>query len=177
MSWVLLGHGYSNWIGGIFVNNPNVSLKKSIQVKKSTTNTNNQNESTKEQHHIWGQPRIEKALSILDKSLRRVCLQWLYTFMMGHGEFAVVVNALPSVDSFFLIGNFSLQYCLLSLFLFLSSVCLSLFLSFFSILCRSVSKQSSGATLLSYLTLKELDKNNGGNLKFWIMFLVHRYIR
>ena len=36
---------------------------------------------------------------------------------------------------------------------------------------------SSGATLLSYLTLKELDKNNGGSLKFWIMFVVHRYIR
>jgi len=85
MSWVLLGHGYSNWIGGIFVNNPN----------------------------------------------------YLYTFIMEHGEFAAVTNALPSVDSFFLIG----------------------------------------ATLLSYLTLKELDKNNGGSLKFWIMFVVHRYIR
>jgi len=85
MSWVLLGHGYSNWMGGIFVNNPN----------------------------------------------------WIYTFVVEHGEFAAVVNALPSVDSFFLIG----------------------------------------ATLLSYLTLKELDKNNGGSLKFWIMFVVHRYIR
>jgi hypothetical protein len=85
MSWVLLGHGYSNWMGGIFVNNP----------------------------------------------------YWIYTFVVEHGEFAAVVNALPSVDSFFLIG----------------------------------------ATLLSYLTLKELDKNNGGSLKFWIMFVVHRYIR
>ena len=36
---------------------------------------------------------------------------------------------------------------------------------------------SSGATLLSFLTLKELDKNNGGSIKFWIMFMVHRYIR
>ena len=35
----------------------------------------------------------------------------------------------------------------------------------------------TGATLLSYLTLKELDKNNGGSLKFWAMFIVHRYIR
>ena len=70
---------------------------------------------------------------------------------MEHGEFAAVTNALPSVDSFFLIGRFFL--CLLLPF------------------------QSSGATLLSYLTLKELDKNNGGSLKFWIMFVVHRYIR
>ena len=30
---------------------------------------------------------------------------------------------------------------------------------------------------MSFLTLKELDKNNGGSLKFWIMFVVHRYIR
>ena len=30
---------------------------------------------------------------------------------------------------------------------------------------------------MSYLTLKELDKNNGGSPKFWIMFVVHRYIR
>ena len=35
----------------------------------------------------------------------------------------------------------------------------------------------SGATLLSYLTLKELDRNQGGNIRFWSMFLIHRYIR
>ena len=74
---------------------------------------------------------------------------------MEHGEFAVISNALPSVDSFFLIGNL----------IFLSNVW-----------CY-ISNKSSGATLLSYLTLKELDKNNGGSLKFWIMFVVHRYIR
>jgi len=85
MSWVLIGHGYTMWLQGIFLNNP------------------------------W----------------------WLYSYMQEHGEFAVIANALPSVDSFFLIG----------------------------------------ATLLSYLTLKELDKNNGGSLKFWAMFIVHRYIR
>jgi len=85
MSWVLIGHAYTNWMQGIFVNNPN----------------------------------------------------WLFKYMGEHGEFAVISNALPSVDSFFLIG----------------------------------------ATLLSYLTMKELDKNNGGSLKFWIMFIVHRYIR
>ena len=34
-----------------------------------------------------------------------------------------------------------------------------------------------GATLLAYITLKELDKNNGGSLKFWFMFYIHRYIR
>ena len=34
-----------------------------------------------------------------------------------------------------------------------------------------------GATLLTYLTLKELDRNNGGGFAFWIKFYVHRYIR
>ena len=34
-----------------------------------------------------------------------------------------------------------------------------------------------GATLLAYITLKELDRMKGGNPKFWIMFYVHRYIR
>jgi peptidoglycan/LPS O-acetylase OafA/YrhL len=34
-----------------------------------------------------------------------------------------------------------------------------------------------GATLLSYITLKELDKTMGGNIQFWIMYYVHRYIR
>ena len=34
-----------------------------------------------------------------------------------------------------------------------------------------------GSTLLAFITLKELDKTNGGNIKFWIMFYVHRYIR
>ena len=54
-----------------------------------------------------------------------------------NGAFAVVANAFPSVDSFFLIG----------------------------------------ATLLSYITLKELDKTNGGGIKFWVLYYVHRYIR
>ena len=76
-------------------------------------------------------------------------------FVMEHGEFAAVTNALPSVDSFFLIGKVPSP----------------------KIVCCCLSYQSSGATLLSYLTLKELDKNNGGSLKFWIMFVVHRYIR
>ena len=35
----------------------------------------------------------------------------------------------------------------------------------------------SGATLLSFLTLKELDRTKGGNIRFWIMFFIHRYIR
>ena len=34
-----------------------------------------------------------------------------------------------------------------------------------------------GGCLLSYLTLKELKKLNGGSIQFWIMFYVHRYIR
>ena len=51
--------------------------------------------------------------------------------------FAAVVNATPSVDTFFLIG----------------------------------------ATLLSYHTLKELDRSKGGNWKTWLVFYVHRYLR
>ena len=80
-----------------------------------------------------------------------IFLELLSTYLMEHGEVAVLTNAFPSVDSFFLIGQ--LSHCLFLLY------------------------QSSGATLLSYLTLKELDKNNGGSLKFWIMFIVHRYLR
>ena len=34
-----------------------------------------------------------------------------------------------------------------------------------------------GSTLLAYITLKELEKQKGGNAKFWTMFYVHRYIR
>ena len=34
-----------------------------------------------------------------------------------------------------------------------------------------------GATLLAFITLRELDKTNGGNVQFWIMYYVHRYIR
>jgi len=56
---------------------------------------------------------------------------------LQNGAMAVVFNAYPSVDTFFLIG----------------------------------------ATLLSYITLKELDKNNGSGPVFWIKFYVHRYIR
>jgi len=85
MTWVVIGHAYSNFVqGGIFVNNLMVQTD-------------------------WSQD----------------------------GAFAVVINAFPSVDSFFLIG----------------------------------------ACLLSYITLKELDKTNGGGVKFWIMYYVHRYIR
>ena len=54
-------------------------------------------------------------------------------------------------------------------------------MSFYFLCIRSLPicgiNPSSGATLLSFLTLKELDKNNGGSIKFWIMFMVHRYIR
>ena len=34
-----------------------------------------------------------------------------------------------------------------------------------------------GATLLSYSTMKELDKKNGGNFKFWALLYFHRYVR
>jgi len=34
-----------------------------------------------------------------------------------------------------------------------------------------------GATLLSYIALKELDKTKGGTYQFWIMYYIHRYIR
>ena len=34
-----------------------------------------------------------------------------------------------------------------------------------------------GAVLLTYSTLKQLDKLKGGNIKFWIMFYIHRYFR
>jgi peptidoglycan/LPS O-acetylase OafA/YrhL len=55
----------------------------------------------------------------------------------GNLAFEPMLNAFPSVDSFFFIG----------------------------------------ATLLSYTTLKALDTTKGGNIKFWIMYYVHRYIR
>ena len=34
-----------------------------------------------------------------------------------------------------------------------------------------------GAVLLSYSTMKELDKKNGGSFKFWALFYFHRYVR
>ena len=34
-----------------------------------------------------------------------------------------------------------------------------------------------GGCLLSYHTMKELDKTKGGNAKMWAMFYIHRYIR
>ena len=34
-----------------------------------------------------------------------------------------------------------------------------------------------GATLLAYLTMKELDKSQGGGAQFWVMYYVHRYLR
>ena len=34
-----------------------------------------------------------------------------------------------------------------------------------------------GATLLAYLTMKELDKSRGGGAQFWVMYYVHRYLR
>ena len=57
--------------------------------------------------------------------------------LLGSLAFEPILNAFPSVDSFFFIG----------------------------------------ASLLSYLTLKELDRSQGGSLKFWLMYYVHRYIR
>lgn len=86
MTWVLVGHTYSDFMGLAFVNNMTA---------------------------LFGQS------------------------FLGNGSFVVITNALPSVDSFFLIGS----------------------------------------TLLAFITLKELDKTNGGNVKFWIMFYMHRYIR
>ena len=34
-----------------------------------------------------------------------------------------------------------------------------------------------GATLLAYATMKELDKKNGGDFKFWFLFYFHRFVR
>ena len=34
-----------------------------------------------------------------------------------------------------------------------------------------------GGCLLSYHTMRELDRTKGGNAGMWIMFYVHRYIR
>ena len=34
-----------------------------------------------------------------------------------------------------------------------------------------------GGCLLSYHTMKELDKTNGGNMGMWVFFYIHRYIR
>ena len=34
-----------------------------------------------------------------------------------------------------------------------------------------------GATLLAYIALRELDKAKGGDVQFWILYYVHRYIR
>ena len=34
-----------------------------------------------------------------------------------------------------------------------------------------------GATLLAYIGLRELDKAKGGNIQFWILYYIHRYIR
>ena len=88
MTWVLLGHSYSNLQGAVPVAN---------------------------------------LLSMLE----------LDGPIYGNVAFQAVLNAFPSVDTFFFIG----------------------------------------ATLLAYLTLKELDKTKGGNVQFWIMYYVHRYIR
>ena len=86
MTWVLVGHVYTDIMGSVFVNN---------------------------MVELYG-----------------------YSFL-GNRAFVVITNAMPSVDSFFLIGS----------------------------------------TLLAFITLKELDKTNGGNAKFWVIFYVHRYIR
>ena len=34
-----------------------------------------------------------------------------------------------------------------------------------------------GSTLLAYLTMQQLEKLKGGNLQFWLMYYIHRYIR
>ena len=34
-----------------------------------------------------------------------------------------------------------------------------------------------GGCLLSYHTMRELDRTKGGNAGMWVMFYVHRYIR
>ena len=85
MTWVVIGHVYMTYMGGLLNNNMLV---------------------------VYGD-------------------MWL-----GNKAFAVVVNALPSVDSFFLIG----------------------------------------AALLTYGTLKQLERTGGGP-KFWLLYFVHRYIR
>ena len=86
LTWVLVGHVYTDFMGSVFVNN---------------------------MVELYG-----------------------YSFL-GNRAFVVITNVMPSVDSFFLIGS----------------------------------------TILAFITLKELDKTNGGNVKFWVIFYVHRYIR
>ena len=86
MTWVLVGHVYTDIMGSVFVNN---------------------------MVELYG-----------------------YSFL-GNRAFVVITNVMPSVDSFFLISS----------------------------------------TILAFITLKELDKTNGGNVKFWVIFYVHRYIR
>ncbi|XP_023337485.1 nose resistant to fluoxetine protein 6 isoform X2 [Eurytemora carolleeae] len=88
MTWVLLGHSYSN---------------------------------------LQGTVPVANLLSMME----------LDGPIYGSVAFQAVLNAFPSVDTFFFIG----------------------------------------ATLLAYLTLKELDKTKGGNVQFWIMYYAHRYIR
>ena len=124
MSWVLIGHAYTNWMQGIFVNNPNVSRSKNTQTKEVS------------------------CLKLICVNLFSGCLS-IWGSMENLQWFQTPCQAL--IPSFWLVSYF-----------------------FLSIIWRCV---SFGATLLSYLTLKELDKNNGGSLKFWIMFIVHRYIR
>ena len=34
-----------------------------------------------------------------------------------------------------------------------------------------------GATLVSYITLTQLDRTGGGKIKLWAMFYIHRYVR
>ena len=87
MTWVLFSHSYSEFTGGLPVNNRFTMYDP--------------------EGPVYGRP-----------------------------AFQAILNGFPSVDSFFFIG----------------------------------------ATLLSYITLKELDKNKS-SIKFWLMFYVHRYIR
>ena len=92
-------------------------------------------------------------ISILVQYLISLNLQSAINGFMSSGAFAVVVNEWVSVDSFFLIGDQRFENI------------------------GGDWRQFSGATLLSYLTLKELDRTKGGNIRFWGMFFIHRYIR
>ena len=134
MSWVLLGHGYSNWMGGIFVNNPQVSSRIFRQLRETNQQYVKGTQLTIVDKYETNQQIIIYLIAYLQVSSRNkqwrgnqaiiyvsmgpnwqllrsqnkisnvFLLQYLYQYL-EHGEFAAVTNALPSVDSFFLIGE------------------------------------------------------------------------
>ena len=90
--------------------------------------------------------------------IRFLSMAWV---IIGHTYF-LILSTPPYLANNAVIVNFLESYGMRTIFNATPSVD-----SFFLI----------GAVLLSYLTLQQLEKQNGGSVKFWVMFYVHRYIR